>query len=293
MTVEGKVAVVADSGSSFMPEDPLVEELGITVVPLTVIFDIGGKAIEEYPDNQLRPEKLYQMMSASPTLPTTSGTIIGPATEAYKELSAETNEIVSIHITSEHSAAYTSALQAAEQVSSEFQSLTIQVIDSRSVSLGSWWLIELAANLAQQGHSLKEISQEVIATIPKIELLVVLSTYENVVKGGRIPAVAAQAASLLSVYPVLSISGERGRVLPVGGVKTTKQRNKRLLKAVEKAGSIVKLGVLHTNAPALAEETRELLGEVFEKDKIIIKEAGSVLGVHAGPGAVGVAFWAK
>lgn len=291
MTPERQAAVVTDSGCSLWPEDPLVEELSIKIAPLQVTFIEDGKPVV-YGDYDLSPDDFYQKMASSKSLPTTSGAITGPLIEIYKELAENTQNIISIHITSKHSQAYSSAVLAARKAKEEIPELSIEVIDSRQLSFGLWFPVAQAARLAQEGKSLEEIKMAVLETIPQVKLYAALASLENLKKGGRLSKHQAFLASVLQLKLIIGLDGggeQSGEILPVSRVRTFKQAKKQLVELVKQEEEIVKLAVLHTNEKEVAEEVRNMLGE-FYKQEIIIREAGSALGVHAGPGAVGIAF---
>lgn len=308
--LEQQVEIVTDSGCSVRPEDKLAEGLGVHFLPFEIVFkeqnDEGEWEARAYSDFELPPEKFYPKLEAAEEVPTTTGSVQGPALRVYEELTREgVRGIISLHVSAKLSGSRDSAYNAAEIVQEKFKDeqppLQIVVIDSQQVSLGSWFLVKLAAKLAQEGASLEEIKEEVLRAIPEIELYAVLPTLKYLIKGGRVSAVQGFIGMLLKLIPILgTVDGEIEALETVRGVR--KARRKMVETAIrgkkeeDEEKTIVRLGVLHTNASELAKEVREkLLGlcpDFSEKD-IPIVEAGSALGTHGGPGAVGVAVWRK
>ncbi len=289
-----RVAVVTDSGCSMRPEYPKVQELGVTILPLNITFTTeDGKSLTQL-DLDITPSEFYKKMAKSKELPQTSGAIEGRALEAYRELSNTTNSIVSIHLTSRHSAIYDSALMAALQAKKEKPELCIEVIDSRQISLGTWFLVEEAARLAKQGASLEEIKQETLALIPKIETYAVLDCLTNIIKGGRIADQIGHLVGYLGLLPVLQIKdGKLGLARIVRKTKTNIRLRHEMVEIVEQNISdrdVVKMSVVHTNSPDLAEEVRQGLGLFYPSEKISICDAGSALAVHVGEKTVGIVF---
>lgn len=281
------VEVITDSGASIRPEDKEAKEYNVTIVPLNITFFENGQP-KSYDDLDFTPWELYRRIRESEELPQTSGAMIGKITEVYKELSKKTDSIISIHITSKHSVAWESAVQGAEIAREKIPELSIEVIDSRQISLGTWFLAELAAKLSQEGISLEEIKNEVLITVPKIQLYAALSTLDNIIKGGRVPTLAGYLGKALKIMPVLGVID--GEIKDVGKVRSVGKARKEMVRRVEgEEKEIVKMAVLHTNDLEAAKEVREALAE-FYKGKIPIYEAGPVLGVHAGEGAAGVVF---
>lgn len=286
MTPE-KIAVVTDSGASVRPEYPAAQELGITVVPLDIIFDEGGQLVS-YPDLDFTPAEFYRRMRESEKPPKTSGAITGRIAAVYQRLSEKTDSVISIHITAKHSVAWQSAVAGAKIAKETRGALSIAVIDSRQLSLGTWFLAELAAQLSQKGAGLEQIKEEVLETIPKVELRVVLESLDNLKAGGRAPEVVqAYFMSLIRVSPVLGLV--KGKLGGIRMERTPERARERMVEMVGDSGQPVKMAVLHTNAIGLAGEVRERLARIYQGE-IRIFDAGPVLGVHAGPGAVGVVF---
>lgn len=287
MNPERKVAVVTDSSVSIRPEDKEAQELGVAIVPLRISFFENGQFVD-YADLDIETEEFYQKMRASKRLPQTSGAVPGRIAEVYKKLGEETKAIISIHITSEHSVAWQSAVLGAKSAREEIPELLIEVIDSKQISLGTWFSVAHAAKLAQDGAGLEEIKEEVLEIIPKIGFLVTLSTLENIIKGGRVPALAGRLGSILGIMPILTIKD--GELQEVGKVRTVSRARRELVRRVEgEKEEIVKMAILHTHDYEGAREVREALAEFYPKH-IPIRDAGPVLGVHGGEGAVGIVF---
>ena len=287
MNPKGKVAVVTDSASSMRPEYPVVQELGVDVLPVEIIFSEGGKLVP-CSDFDITPSELYRRMRESKRIPLTSGAITGAAIEAYQRLASETDSIISIHATSRHSTVYDSAVNAATHVREQRPELSIAVIDSRSLSLGIWFLVEQAVLLAQQGVLLEEIEKEVLATLPKIRFLVTFSTLENAIKGGRVHFLAGYLAALLKIKPILELID--GELKETGRMRTVAKARQEMINRVRgEKEQIVKMAVMHTNDLKAGEEVRQELAEFYAKE-IPVYEAGAALGVHGGEGAVAIIY---
>ena len=287
MNPERRVAIVTDSTVSIRPEDKEVQELGVTIVPLRISFFENNQFVD-YADLDIKTEEFYRKMRASKYLPRTSGAVSGRIAEVYKELREEANAIISIHISSRHSVAWQSAVLGAKSAREEIPELSIEVIDSRQISLGTWFSVAHAAKLAQDGARLEEIKKGVLEIIPKIEFLATLSTLKNIIRGGRVPALTGYLGSLLRIMPILTIKD--GELQEVGKMRTVCRARRELVRRVEdEEEEIVKMAILHTHDYEGAQEVREALAKFYPKH-IPIHDAGPVLGVHGGEGAVGVVF---
>ena len=291
MERENKIAVVTDSGSSMRPEYEKVQKLGVTVVPLEISFLENGKYVP-YVDLNIPTEEFYQRMRDNPKdLPKTSGAVIGRIAEVYKKLSDKTDSIISIHITSEHSVAWASAVAGAKVAQEEAsRPIAIEVIDSRQISLGTWFLAEQAALLSKEGNNLEQIKEKILAMIPQVQLLVVLEKFDNLKYGGRANDIAqAYFASILHISPIIGLRNGKLTSMPGEITISPKRSRNRMVEMVEHSGTLARLGILHTNAPKVAGEVKEALSRIYQGE-ISVYDAGPALGVHAGAGAIGIIF---
>jgi DegV family protein with EDD domain len=288
MNSERRVAVVTDSGTSIRPEDSLAKETAVTIVPLDLKFFENGQYVS-YSDLDVASSEFYQKMREGEKLPQTSGAIPGRIVEAFKRLSEKTQSIISIHITSKHSVVWESAVLGKDLFHTEVNKDTpIEVVDTKQVSLATWFPVEDAAQLSQKGATLEQIMDELKERMPKISLYAVLETFDNLKLGGRAEdLVKGYLASILSIYPVLTFV--EGKITQAARARTAQKARERMVEMVADAGRLTKLAVLHTNAIETAKNVKDALARVY-KGAIPIYEAGPVLAVHAGEGAVGVAL---
>ena len=288
MTPEGKVAVITDSGSSIRPGSPEAEEFGVTIVPLEVKLWENGMYVP-YSDAEISSVDFYQRMRSSERLPQTSGSVLGRLTEAYQKLSTRAQSIISIHITSKHSVAWQTAVLAKNLIQEKApETGPIEVIDSKQVSLATWFPAQLAAELSIKGVALQQIKEEVLEAIAKTQLYVTLQTFDNLIKGGRADEIVkAVFATMLSIYPVLGLAD--GKLKDFAKARTAQKARGQMIQMVGDAGKLVRLAVVHTNAIAVAEKVKGALGKIYQGN-IPIYEAGPALAVLAGEGAIGIAF---
>ncbi len=282
------VAVVADSGTSMRFDSPEARELGVTVVPLEIKFFEHGEYVP-YSDANIENDDFYQRMGSSEKLPQTSGNIPYPFLETYRKLKDKAESIISIHITSKHSGVCEAATLAKKYLQDEAgPKINIEIVDSKLVSIPAWFPVETAGLASKRGATIQEIKDEVIEVISKTQLFVTLETFDNLRKGGRgDEIIKAVFASVLSIYPVLGFVD--GKLKDLAKARTVQKARDQMIQMVGDAGKLVRLAVVHTNAPALAERVKEALKKIYT-GAIPVYEAGPVLAVHAGPGAVGIAF---
>lgn len=272
------IRVVTDSACDLPP--PLVDALGIEIIPLTIRF-----GAEEFVDQvELSAAEFWDRVARFDGLPETAAPSPGAFEQCYRHLMERgATGIVCINLSSHLSGTMQSAQVAAAAVAAE---CPVQVIDSQSASMGQGNLCLTAARRAADGDSLESIVAEVVDRRDRTKLYATLDTLEHIRKSGRIGNARALLGSMLAIKPVIEI--REGIVEEVQKVRT---RSKALRALADKAGEfkIEHLAVLHGNAPDL-EELLDLLDPIFPRDEIITGVVGPVIGTHAGPRVIGVSF---
>ena len=272
------VRVVTDSACD-LPE-PLVDELGIEIVPLTIRF-----GAEELVDRaELSNQEFWRRLQGASTLPETAAPSAGAFAARFGALAdAGADGIVCINLSSRLSA----TMQAAQVASSSVgEQCPVEVVDSLTCSMGLGNLCLAAARRANEGAPLDEVVAEVTDRRDRTRLYGTLDTLEFLKKGGRIGNARALLGSMLSVKPVIEVAD--GVVEESGKVRT---RSKALRMLAEKVHdqSVEEVAILHGDAPDL-DEFLDLVEDVAPRDKIVVGDVGPVIGTHAGPGVLGVTF---
>ena len=258
----------------------------MTVVPLTIHFGdeefIQGVTITN--------EGFYEKLVESDVMPTTSQATPFAFEEVFREVVEAGDTAVVITLAAKLSGTCQSATLAAADFPGK-----IWVVDSESVALGSGILAEYALNMADSGAGAAQIAQELELMKGKIHLLAMLDTLEYLKRGGRISRTAAFAGELLSIKPVICV--EKGEIKVLGKARGSKQANNLLAREITNAGGIdftkpVLLGYTGLSDMLLkkymADSSAFWEGHVDSLPTTIV---GSVVGTHAGPGAIAVAFF--
>src|SRR5262245_5526379 len=272
------IRVVTDSACD-LPL-PLVETLGIEVVPLTIRF---GE--EEFVDQvELSTKEFWERVERSDRLPETAAPSPGAFETCFRDLMARgATGIVCVNLSSHLSGTMQSAQVAAAAVASE---CPVQVIDSQSASMGLGNLCLTAARRAADGDSLESIVAEVTDRRDRTRLFATLDTLDHIRKSGRIGGASAILGSMLSIKPVVEI---REGVVSEGGRVRTRSKALKLLASKAAEQPIEHPAVLHANPPDL-DELLDLLAPIFPRDEIITGTIGPVIGTHAGPRVIGVSY---
>ena len=278
------VKIIVDSSSDITPQ----VRSRVDVVPLTIHF--GEK---EYIDRVTIDSKtFYEMLVESDVLPTTSQAAPYAFEEAFRKAVAEGCEVVCITCASGLSGTYQSAMIAAEGFEGK-----VHVVDSRTIAIGGGILAEYALTLLDKGYSAQEIAWKLSSKREDVRVLALLDTLEYLKKGGRISATAAIAGGILSIKPVISITGGEIRVL--GKARGSRQGNNLLVQEIRKAGGVdfdkpVLLGYTGISDLLLKKYISDSVALWQDRvDRLNVETVGSVVGTHAGPGAVAVAFFAS
>ncbi len=273
------VRVVTDSTAD-LPQK-IAEELGIAVVPLHIHF--GEETFQD--GVSISTEGFYNLLTTGDILPKTSAPSSGMFIETYERLAQETDEIVSIHISTKLSATHASALVAREGVETPCR---IEVVDSLSASIGLGLQVVRAAEMARAGASLDDIVDDACSTVQHTQLFGVVDTLEYLHKGGRIGRAATYLGSVLNVKPLIGVRD--GIVHPIERVRGRERALDRICEMVAGYHSIASLAVAHTTTEDEMEQLASRLSQFYPGDDILRTRCGATLGTYLGPGTLCVAL---
>ncbi|GAE24208.1 DegV family protein [Halalkalibacter wakoensis JCM 9140] len=280
-----KIKVVTDSTAD-LPAS-LAEDLGITIVPLNVIFS----ETESYEDGvTLTADEFYEKVTQSNTIPSTSQPTPYQFEEVYRSILSEGDtKIISIHISSKMSGTYQAATIAKQSMDDDD---SIIVVDSKRASYAIGIIVAEIAKLAKEGASLEECRLRLDELLNDTNVFFMVDTLEYLQKNGRIGKASAMLGSILKIKPILTLT-EEGEVTPfskkVRGQKKALNRIVEILK--EKYGSdSVHIGISHAVNESLAEEMILRLQEEFDVKSSVVTSIGAVIGSHVGPGTISIAI---
>ncbi len=275
------VKILVDSTAD-IPEE-LIQKLNITVVPIYTLF-----GAESYRDGiDIDHETLYKRL-LSGEQPTTSQSTPQDFIQAYNLIAPEADGVCSIHISSELSGTYSSAVQAANQ---KPWPCPINVIDTRLLSISHGIIAIKAARLAKEGKSLEEITNAVEDMMKRVQLLVLFDTLKYLERGGRIGKAKSLVGSLLNIKPLLTI--REGSFIPAGKVRNRKKGIDKLAEFAETAGNIEEMCILYSTTPDEAHSLAERLDSIFPKEKTLVSRLGAGLAPHGGPGVLAIVTLTK
>ena len=279
----GRILVVTDS-SATVPAS-LVQELGIGVVP--ILLNVNGQTYRDGID--ITPGEVYRLLRASRRLPTTAAPSAGDFLRVYASAAQEVSGIVSIHLPTELSATYSVASTSSQLMDGP----PIRIVDSQSVAMGQGFVVLEAARAADSGAGLDAVVARAEQIAGKVHVYATLETLEYLRRGGRIGGAAALAGTMLRIKPTVYVAG--GTVQPFAKPRTMSRAMQLMLDemAREAGDRALHAAVLHADAPDQAEEFRQRVESDFDCVELYVTEFTPVMGVHAGPGVLGLAFFAE
>ena len=276
------VKIIVDSTADINPA--ILDRF--TVVPLTIRF-----GDEEYVDGvTITNQRFYEKLIESDVLPTTSQATPAAFEDVFRKIADDGDSAVVITLASELSGTYQSAVVAAMEYTDR-----IFVVDSRTVAIGSGVLAEYALRLADSGMEAETIYKLLLKERDNVCVVALLDTLEYLKKGGRISKTVAFTGTMLSIKPVVNVKD--GKINVLGKARGSKQGNNLLAKQIQDFGGFdpempVLLGYTGLSDAMLLKymEDSRYLWE-GKLDHLNTTCLGSVIGTHAGPGAVGAAFF--
>lgn len=272
------VLVVTDSTAELPAE--IVREFDITVIPLQVVF--GEESFRDGID--LTSEDFFRRLEASDELPTTSQPSVGEFQAMYEALAERASGIISIHLSAGFSGTVGTARLAAEALKDR---VPIEVLDSTTTSLAMGLGVIAAARAAQSGADLATCTETARSVFQRLRLAVGLETLEYLRRGGRIGRATAFLGGLLRLRPILTIRD--GEAFPLKRARTRAKLLEEILNISLGDDEIEEAAVVDATTP---DDARFLVEEVRRRRpgvKVHTARFGPVIGVHGGPGMIGLA----
>lgn len=280
------IAIVTDTCAS-IPRS-LVESLQIELVPYYI--HRGHETLRDEVD--VTAEEFYRWLPSATPLPTTANPGPGDYLRAFERVVARASQIVVLTMTSKGSGAYQSAQIAREIAASQFPHLRIHVLDTLQVAMVHGWAAVEAARAAQSGAGI----EEVLATAQRVSrtgcMLKTADTLRYLYLGGRIGRAKHLIGTLLNVKPIISM--EEGVIVPMGTARSIPHAMRKMIDLMATRGaarSPIKVAITHAAAPERAAALLKLVLDAFDCVEALVTQLSPALGVHTGPGCVGVNFF--
>jgi len=279
-----KIAILTDS-TAYLP-DELLAEYDIHVIPLIVNW--SG---ESYRDNvDISPETFYERLTIEKELPTTSQPSAGQFKEFFEKLSKDYEGIAAILLSSDLSGTVASALAAKEMM----KDYPIEVVDSRVTTMALGLCALEAAKAADSGKGIKEIASVARRVGEAQKVMFIVDTLEFLHKGGRIGGAQRFLGSVLAIKPLLQLLD--GKIQPLESVRTKKKAISTMLTILEEdmAGKDnIQVTVFHGVADDEAQMVHDQIAAAISPKTLILAKLSPVIGVHTGPGTIGISYYAE
>jgi DegV family protein with EDD domain len=274
--------IVTDCASDLKKED--ADALDIQIAPLFIKFPEG-----EVSSNEITPDEFYQRLkNIAPCIPTTSQPSTGLFTNIYKKLIENGEEVISIHISSGLSGTIDSATSASTQLPGKL----ITMVDSLTLSGGERFQVLAAALAARAGRKKEFILDRLSKIREATEVIYTLDTLEYLRRGGRIGRVQALAGTILQIKPIIHVDKKDGKYSTIGKGRTFTKALEGIVNHIVKVyghETPLWVSVMHGKREEQANQLAEMVKEKVKIGKLEILRISPVLGVHTGPGIVGLA----
>lgn len=276
-----KIALIVDSMCD-LPQE-IIQRFAIKVLPAKIIY--SG---EEYADGiDIQPEEVYRRMPGE--IPTTAMPTRHEISEAFDQIRREGfTHALALHISS----GLSGTVESVKMVARDFENLKIYVMDTKTLSMGTGWIALDAVRNIADGLSFERVVESLQRIQPKVEVYYIIETLEYLRRGGRIGPVAGMLGQFLHIKPIISVDRE--------GKYFTYCKARGRLKSIDKLAEIVenkvkekqiKLAIMNGGASQEFEKLVERLRHLPNIKELVISDISPALGVHTGPGLLGVSFY--
>ncbi|HWR65764.1 MAG TPA: DegV family protein [Bellilinea sp.] len=281
------VAIEADSVAQVPAE--MARQLDITVIPFTVSID--GQLYLDGID--LAPKELYRRMRLENIMPTTAAPSLGQYQQTFETcLHAGAQAVLYVALSSKLSGGYSTACQAAKIVQEEFPDRIVEVLESQQATISQGFVVMAAARAAAQGKPLAEVRRAAEEAKRHVGFAATLETLEYLARGGRIGKAAYMLGNLIKINPILTIKD--GQVTPVSRVRGENHAMQAIVDYVARQAERhrkLHLAIMEADAPDQAARLQELALQQLQPAEIFHSEFTPVMGVHTGPGLVGLGYY--
>ena len=280
------VGVLTDTTASIPPA--LAKELQIEMISYYV--HRGLDTLRDMVDVQ--PEPFARYLAQTDRLPTTSNPSIGDYLTGLKRLAGHAKEIVALTMTSKGSGAYQACRAAVEVLRERMPEVRVDVIDTLRVAMSQGWATIEAARSALEGRPLSEVVERARDVAQKSTMIMTADTLKYLYMGGRIGRARQLVGSLLNIKPLIGL--DDGVIVGLGAARTRTKAYARIVEMMcQQVGTPARIKIAYTHVAAEEQITqlRELVTKQFDCVETITTWLSPALGVHSGPGTVGVHFY--
>ncbi|MCJ7515791.1 MAG: DegV family protein [Dehalococcoidia bacterium] len=279
-------AIIADSIACLTKKQ--VEEYGIRIIPVNILFN--GQVYRDSVD--LSSAKAYEFLEKAPEFWRSSAASPEDYLDLYRELSKHVPNVLVVTISSKLSMFYSSALAAKEIFKEESPETVVEVLDSQTAAAAEGLIVLAAARAVTEGKPFPEVVAIAKGVKDRVKFIGLLETIRFVYRTGRIPKVASEIGSMLSIKPVLT--GSNGNIRLAAAARNKQNGVKKMLRMMRSdAGKVepVHVAVMHADALSEARELKEKVAAEFNCVEIFITDFSPIMGYATGPGTLALAYY--
>ncbi|MFP4344814.1 MAG: DegV family protein [Anaerolineales bacterium] len=257
----------------------VVERWPIHAVPLKL--NVGSRTVDE---DKVDLGEFFESLKDVKSTPSTSQPAPGDFMRLYEELTAEGDEVLSVHISEGLSGTVRVAQMTAQEVAPD----RITVVDSRATTCVLSMMLLAAARALDAGAGRAEAAALVEEMSETFASAFLVESLDYLAKGGRINGAAKFLGTMLQLRPILHLT--EGKIDGLALARTRKRGMQQLITEVKKRvnGQPVIASVTHIRSPEAAEKLAQEVQAAFNCTDFFINETGPVIGAHVGPGFVGM-----
>jgi len=279
-------AIVADSIACITKKQ--IEQYGIRIIPVNILFN--GQVYRDSID--LSSAKAYKFLKKSPDFWKSSAASPEDYLDIYRELSRHVRNVLVVTISSKLSMFYSSALAAKEIFKEESPESVVEVLDSQTAAAAEGLIVLAAARAVTEGKPFTEVVAVAKWVKERVKFVGLLETIRFVYRTGRIPKVASEIGSMLSIKPVLT--GSNGNIRLSAAARNKQNGVRKMLQMMRTdAGNLepVHVAVMHADALSEARELKEKVAAEFNCVEIFITDFSPIMGYATGPGTLALAYY--
>lgn len=278
-----KIAIVTDS-TAYIPAD-LVQKHNITVTPQILIW--GEETFRDGVD--IQPDEFYARLKTAKVMPTTSQ--VSPATmqATFEDLIEKGYNVLGIFVAATLSGTIQSAVQAIDMMGAAGQK--VNIVDSNTTAMAMGFQVLTVARAIENGANMQDAVALAERARGHTGVYFAVDTLEFLHRGGRIGGAQRFLGTALNMKPVLAVVD--GHVEAVERIRTKGKALERVLELVmeqTKGKTPVRLATLHAAAEAEARTLLDKASQELNAAESIMSTVSPVVGTHAGPGTVGLAY---
>ncbi|NTU82303.1 MAG: DegV family protein [Chloroflexales bacterium] len=273
-----KMCIVTDGSADIAPD--LAREMGIEVVPL--LAHIDEKIYRVGVD--ISDDQLYELMVTGHQRVRIAAPMSTVFEQVYRRLISDVDYVFSIHLGTRLGAIHANAAAAKSRLPAS--TTRIELVDSKSASLGHGSVVLAAAHAIAEGAHPDQVSRLIHAMIRHTHVVFFVDTMEHLEASGRLTIAGSVLGSMQRIKPLMIL--DEGEIVPYERTRTRAKAIEGLFTFIEDFPRVQEVTVLYATTPEDVEKLLEKVDPIFPRDNVQVARFGPAIAAHLGPGAMGV-----